>query len=203
MEEGDGLLLSFEYATDLFEAATIERLAGHFQTLLAGAVAAPGRRLSELPLLTAGERQQLAAWNATFEPRPAGATLHGLFAAQAARTPDAVAVIAAAGTLTYRELDARSDRLARRLVAMGAGIDSRVGLFLERSLEMVVALLGVLKAGAAYVPLDPDYPAERVATMLDEAHMVAVLAEERLADRLPAGTPTLWLAGDWAREEGR
>jgi len=201
-EESDGLLLSFEYATDLFEAATIERLAGHFQSLLAGAAAEPGRRLSELPLLTAVEREQLAAWNATAEPRPAGATLHRLFEARAARTPDAVAVIAAEGTLTYRELDARSNRLARRLMAMGAGIESRVGLFLERSLEMVVALLGVLKAGAAYVPLDPDYPAARVAAMLEDTQAVAVLAQQRLADRLPAGAPALFLDGDWDREEG-
>jgi amino acid adenylation domain-containing protein len=201
-EKSDGLLLSFEYATDLFEAATIERLAGHFQSLLAGAAAEPGRRLSELPLLTSVEREQLAAWNATLEPRPAGATLHGLFEAQAARTPDAVAVIAAEGALTYRELDARSNRLARRLVALGAGIDSRVGLFLERSLEMVVALLGVLKAGAAYVPLDPDYPAQRVAAMLEDTQAVAVLAQQRLADRLPAGAPALFLDGDWDREKG-
>jgi amino acid adenylation domain-containing protein len=201
-EESDGLLLSFEYATDLFEAATIERLAGHFQSLLVGAAAEPGRRLSELPLLTSVEREQLAAWNATLEPRPAGATLHRLFEAQAARTPDAVAVIAAEGTLTYRELDARSNRLARHLVAMGAGIESRVGLFLERSLEMVVALLGVLKAGAAYVPLDPDYPAQRVAAMLEDTRAVAVLAQQRLADRLPAGAPALFLDGDWDREDG-
>src|SRR5262249_29897801 len=155
-----------------------------------------------LPLLTPAERQQLAAWNATAEPRPAGATLHGLFADQAARTPDAVAVITREGTLTYRELDARADRLARRLAAAGAGVGSRVGLFMERSLEMVVALLGVLKAGAAYVPLDPDYPAERLAIMLEDAQAVAVLAQERLADRLPAGATVLFLEGDQDRETG-
>src|SRR4051794_8222337 len=199
---GDELRFTAEYATDLFDAATIDRLLGHLGTLLAGIAAAPETRLSLLPLLTPAEREQLAAWSATAEPRPAGATLHGLFAAQAARTPDAVAVIAREGTLTYRELDARAGRLARRLAALGAGIDSRVGLFLERSLEMVVALLGVLKAGAAYVPLDPDYPAERLAAMLEDARAVAVLAQERLADRLPAGTAALFLEGDQDRETG-
>jgi amino acid adenylation domain-containing protein len=206
VEEGDELLLSLEYATDLFEAATIERLAGHFQILLAGAVAAGERPLSELPLLSTGEQQQLAAWNTTGEPRPAGATLQGLFAAQAARTPEAVAVLAAEGTLTYGELDARSDRLARRLMVLSARIDARVGLFLERSLEMVVALLGVLKAGMAYVPLDPDYPADRLAAMLEDAEVAAVLTQERLADRLmnqtTAGVPVLCLDSGWDQEAG-
>jgi amino acid adenylation domain-containing protein len=196
---GDELRATAEYATDLFDAATVDRLLAHLSTLLAGIAAAPETPLSLLPLLTAREREQLAAWNATGEPRPAGATLHGLFAAQAARTPDALAVIAAEGSLTYRELDARSGRLARRLVALGAGIDSRVGLFLERSLELVVGLLGVLKAGAAYVPLDPDYPAERLAAMLEDTQAVAVLAQQRLADRLPAGAagaPVLFVEED-------
>jgi len=198
--DGDALCPEAEYATDLFDAATIDRLLGHLGTLLAGIAASPETRLSRLPLLAAAEREQLTAWNATAEPRPAGATLHGLFEAQAARTPDAVAVLAADGTLTYRELAARSDRLARRLVALGAGIDSRVGLFLERSAEMVVALLGVLKAGASYVPLDPDYPAARLAAMLEDAHTVAVLAQEWLADRLPTGAQALFVDGDWDRE---
>ncbi|HEY4575090.1 MAG TPA: amino acid adenylation domain-containing protein, partial [Thermoanaerobaculia bacterium] len=201
-QDGDELGFTAEYATDLFDAATIDRLLGHLGTLLAGIAAAPETRLSLLPLLTPAEREQLAAWSSTGEPRPAGATLHGLFAAQAARTPEAVAVIAREGTLTYRELDARAERLARRLAALGAGIDSRVGLFLERSPEMVVALLGVLKAGAAYVPLDPDYPAERLAAMLADARPVAVLAQERLADRLPAGTPSLFLEEGWDPEAG-
>src|SRR3954453_13162404 len=135
-QDGDELGFTAEYATDLFDAATIDRLLGHLGTLLAGIAAAPERRLSLLPLLTPAEREQLAAWSSTGEPRPAGATLHGLFAAQAARAPDAVAGVAAEGTLAYRGLAARSGRLARRLAALGAGIDSRVGLFLERSPEM-------------------------------------------------------------------
>jgi amino acid adenylation domain-containing protein len=200
-QEDGGLGGWIEYAADLFEQPTVERLAGHFRTLLAGAVASPDRRLSELPLLSGSEQAQLAGWNATAEPRAEGGTLHGLFAAQAARTPDAVAVVAAEGALTYRELDERSDRLAGQLAALGAGIESRLGLLLERSLEMVVALLGVLKAGAAYVPLDPDYPADRLAAMLEDAQPVLVLAQERLVDRLPASTPVLCLDRDWEAQE--
>ena len=195
-ETPEGLALLWEYSTDLFDRTTIARMAGHLEILMAGLAATPEAPVLELPLLSAAERSQLASWSGTRAPLPRAATLHGLFTAQAARTPDAVAVVDAESTLTYAELDERSDRLARRLAGLGAGVESRLGLLLERSPEMVIALLAVLKAGGAYVPLDPDYPAERLAGMLEDAGTFAVLAQQRLAGRLPEGTRVLFVDAD-------
>jgi amino acid adenylation domain-containing protein/non-ribosomal peptide synthase protein (TIGR01720 family) len=184
--EGDGLRASIEYATDLFDAATVARLAEHFGLLLDAALAAPDAPVADLPLATEAERAQLAAWNDTAEALDgAGATLHALIGAQAARTPDAVAVAFEGETLTFGELDARAGALAATLRAMGVGPESRVGVCMERSAELVVALLGVLRAGGAYVPLDPGYPAERLAYMVADAAVPVLLTQERLRDRLP------------------
>ena len=143
-----GLQTLVEYNTDLFDAATIDRLLGHFQTLLEGVVAAPERPVGDLPLLTAAERHQLlVAWNATATAYPRDACIHTLFEAQVARTPEAVAVVCADQALTYRELNRRANQLAHYLRALGVGPDALVGICLERSLEMVVGLLGILKAG--------------------------------------------------------
>ena len=158
-ESGGRLNGWVEYRTGLFDPATVERWMGHLRVLLETAVADPSRRLSELPLLSAAERWQVAGeWNATALPLPLEHCLHELVEAQAARTPDAPAVVAEDGELTYRELDARAERLARRLRRAGVGPEVAVGLFAERSAAMVVGLLGVLKAGGAYVPLDPGVP---------------------------------------------
>ncbi|HET9986430.1 MAG TPA: amino acid adenylation domain-containing protein [Longimicrobiales bacterium] len=190
-DEPDGLRATVEYRSELFERATIERMLGHLETLLEGIAAAPERRISALPLLAAAERAQvLEAWNATTTERPGG-TLVELLAEQAARTPDAVAVEAedAAGgrtRLTYAELDRRSNRLAWELRRLGVGADVPVALFLERSPELIVATLGVLKAGGAYLPLDPEFPAERTAFMLGDAVPGVVVTVERLRGRLPA-----------------
>jgi amino acid adenylation domain-containing protein len=165
------LTLVFEYSADLFDRATMERMVGHYRTLLSGAL--EGGRLSELPLLTPEERGQLLAWNETAAPFDLGRPVHELFAEQARRTPDALAV----GSLTYAQLDREAGRLARRLLALGVQPEARVALLLDRSPELVVAALGTLKAGAAYLPLDPAYPPERLRYMLEDAQVSAVLTE--------------------------
>ncbi len=182
----NGLTGALEYNTDLFDRATMERLLGHYQILLQGALESSDRPVSELPLLTAGERRQLAVdWNDTARPWAAGALLHELFTAQAARTPEAVAVSQGGRALTYRELDERSNRLARRLRRLGVGADVRVGLCVERTPEMVTALLGILKAGGAYVPLDPAHPAERLALVIEDSAVPVLVTEEGLLGSLP------------------
>ena len=181
-ETGRGLEGRIEYSQDLFEAATIERLARHFTRLLASAVEDPEQRTSELLLLSSRERQQiLGEWNDTATAYPRGLLLHELVAAQAARTPEAVAAVFEGERLTYRELVDRARRLARQLAARGAGPDGRVGVQQERSLDLIVSLLGVLEAGAAYVPLDPTLPAERLATLVESAGLSAVLTRDSLA----------------------
>jgi amino acid adenylation domain-containing protein len=177
-DTGAGIAASWEYATDLFDASTIARLAGHFTTLLEGMVADPEARLAALPLLGSEEREQLlTGWNATARPVPDGC-VHEWIAAQAARSPEAVAVVFGDESLTYRELDRRANGLARRLRSLGVGPEVRVGLAAERSPEMVVGLLAVLKAGGAYVPLDPSYPEERLAFMREDAGLAALLTRE-------------------------
>ncbi|HEY0557957.1 MAG TPA: amino acid adenylation domain-containing protein, partial [Thermoanaerobaculia bacterium] len=185
LEGADGFAGGLEYATDLFDPETADRLARHFEALLRGIAAEPGRRLSEIPLLSAAERRQLLAdWNDTGRDWPAGTLVHELFEAQAARTPDAVAVADGTETLTYAGLDERANRLAHHLRSLGAGPEALVGLCVERSAAMVVALLAVLKSGAAYVPLDPSHPAERREMVLADSGVSLLLTDERLlADR--------------------
>ncbi len=174
-ENERGLLTIWEYSTDLFDSATVVRLAEHFATLLQGLAARPGSRISELPLLSPREQRQLLVdWNATRRPLP-GLPVHEAIAGQAARTPDAVAVVCGGESLTYGELDRRANGVAHWLRRQGVGPEVRVGLAMERSLEMVVALLAVLKTGGAYVPLDPSYPAERLAFMREDAGIAVVL----------------------------
>ena len=195
-EENNGLAMYIEYATDLFDAATIAAMAGHLQQLLQSALGDPDRRLSELELLTPAERRSvLHDWNDTARALPAGGALtaHALFEAQAARTPQAIALSHLGRELSYAELDQRADALARHLLARGVQPGELVGLFVKRSPDMLVALLGILKAGAAYVPLDPIYPAERIAFMLDDAQTRYVVTQRALAPLLPAGGPALVL----------
>jgi amino acid adenylation domain-containing protein len=195
----EGLRGRFEYSTDLFEPATIARMAGHFQTLLEGVVADPEQRLSRLPLLTADERQRLLVeWNATAAPYPDDQPIHCLFEAQVTRTPDAVAVVCGNESLTYRELNRRANQVAHHLATLGVGRETLVGLCVERSPAMVVALLGILKAGAAYLPLDPTYPPERLAFMLEDARPPVVVTRQRLAADLQAyGARTVYLDAHW------
>ena len=195
MEFGGEWLARLEYGSDLFDAATAERLLGHYGALLAGALAAPRTQISALPLLSAAERRELlVACNDTAADFPAELTVHELFEAAARRTPEAVAVsVGGVGgrRLLYGELDARADRLARRLVGLGVGPDVPVGLCLERTPEMVVAMLAVLKAGGAYVPLDPSYPRERLAVILEDAGAPVLLADRASLAALPAHRATV------------
>nr|QEO74475.1 AMP-dependent synthetase and ligase [uncultured bacterium] len=184
MVEWDGTLTcSLEYNADLFERATAERVAAHYARLLEAAAADPGRRAGELPLLTGDERRQaLAQSRGRRADYPAGALLHEEFERQAARTPDATALVFGAESLTYAQLDARAEALARLLRRRGVGPESLVGLVCERSVEMVVALVGVLKAGGAYVPLDPEYPAERLRQMVEDSRPVLLLTHAAARD---------------------
>ena len=184
-EREAGLAGAWIYNTSLFRAATIERMVGHFQTLLASIVANPNQAINALNLLTPHERRQvLIEWNATETPKPTGC-LHQLFEAQVARTPDAVAVIFADQQLTYQALNTRSNQLAHALQAQGVGPEVLVSICVERSLEMMVGILGILKAGGAYIPLDPAYPAERIATILQEIDAPLLLTQEKLLATLP------------------
>jgi amino acid adenylation domain-containing protein len=181
-ETAAGLRGSFEYATDLFDEATIQRMAVHWRSLLEAMVAGPERRVSELPLLAEAERRQvLVAWNETAAEYPRHTAVHELFEAQVERSPEAVALTFEDQRLTYREVDRRSNQLAHHLHALGVGPSARVGLCVERSLEMVVGLLGVLKAGAAYVPLDPSFPEERLRFMGDDAQLALLVSTADLA----------------------
>ncbi|HEX8273248.1 MAG TPA: condensation domain-containing protein, partial [Longimicrobiaceae bacterium] len=186
VEHADGLHGAFSFDTDLFDAATVERMAGNFETLLRAVAAAPDARVSAVPLLRGDEASAvLHGWNATERELPP-APVHELFAAQAAATPEAVAIAFGAENLTYAELDARAERIAARLRALGAGPESRVGICLERGPAMLAAVLGVLKSGAAYVPLDPAYPAERIRFVAADAGLAVLLTEKALAATVPS-----------------
>ncbi|WP_257168770.1 non-ribosomal peptide synthetase [Bradyrhizobium sp. SRS-191] len=189
MTEVDGRLTGcLLYATDLFEAATAERLVSHFVALLRGVIADPGARLSQLQLLSEAERERvLGHWSAGPALPTPHRTLHELFTAQAVRTPDAPALVKGGDQLTYAELDRRANQLAHHLSTIGVGRDAIVGICVERSFEMVIGILGVLKAGGAYLPLDPNYPAERLAYMISDSAARIVLTHSTVADRLAAG----------------
>jgi amino acid adenylation domain-containing protein len=187
VEEANALKGTVEYNTDLFEEATISRMIGHFQTLLESIVADPGTPISRLDLLTGSERDRLLVeWNCINRDYPKDKCIHKLFEAQADQTPEAIAVVFGGGLLTYRELNARANRLACDLSKLGVGPETLVGICLERSLEMVVGILGVLKAGGAYVPLDPMYPKDRLAFILEDSEIQVVLTQERVMSRLPS-----------------
>lgn len=202
----DGLRVTLAFDADRSDVAAVGRLAGHFQTLLEGAAADPGRRLSSLPLLTDAEAHEiLTGWNntrvewpsvvveasrlqgagGTPPPQP-GLTISRLFEEQAGRTPEAVALVFEGRQLTYGELNRRANRLAHQLRGLGVGPEVLVGICVERSVEMVVGLLGVLKAGGAYVPLDPAYPQERLGFMVSDAGLAVLLTQQHLASLLPA-----------------
>ncbi|NBD08734.1 non-ribosomal peptide synthetase [Corallococcus silvisoli] len=190
MGEADGeLVASFEYNTDLFDAGTIERMAGHLSTLLAGIAAQPGRALAGLPLLPRAEQHQLLeGWKGPRVALTQADMLPALFAAQVARTPDHVAVLFKDAQLTYRELDARAGRLAAWLKDSGVKPGDIVGICLERSVETLVSVLAVMAAGAAYVPIDPAYPSERVAFILGDTQAPVLLTQSWLQRTLPSGT---------------
>ncbi len=198
-ETPDALIGTCTYDANLFDSATIERMIGHFHTLLTGIVADPDRRMSHAPFLTEAERQQLLVdWNETSIEYPNEQCLHELIETQAARMPDAAAVLFEGNITTYRDLDLRSNQLAQYLRSAGVGTEGRVGICVERSPELVIGILGILKAGAAYVPLDPAYPQERLSFMLDDAQVPILLTQEGLLAQLPAnGARIVCLDADW------
>ena len=198
-DRGDDLAAHFAYSTDLFDATTIVRMAGHFQKLLEGIVANPNEKISRLPLLTDAERHQLVVeWNDTGMDYARDRCVHQLFEAQAARTPNATAVVFGDTRLTYSELDRRANQLANHLIKLGARPDGLVGICVERCAEMVVGLLGILKAGSAYVPLDPAYPRDRIAFMLEDAEVPLLITQAPLTANLPSvNSKVVLLDADW------
>ncbi|HEY4973923.1 MAG TPA: AMP-binding protein, partial [Steroidobacteraceae bacterium] len=176
-----------EYASDLFERATIERMATHLQAVLDAMVEDDQQRISGLNLLSAAQRRQLlVSFNETHTPYASGRCIHELFEARAARVPDAPAVLCEDGQLSYGELNRRANQLAHYLIGIGVRPDDRVAICMQRGLELMVGLLGILKAGGAYVPLDPAYPQQRLAYMLEDSAPVAVLTQSAVRATLPA-----------------
>jgi amino acid adenylation domain-containing protein len=185
-ETSEGIKGGIEYNTDLFEAATITRMVGHFQTLLESIVANPDQPIWELPLLTTTEQHQLLVErHNTQTDYPNNNCIHQLFDEQVERTPNTIAAIFENQLLTYQQLNHRANQLAHYLQALGVGKEVLVGICMERSLEMVVGLLGILKAGGAYVPLDPAYPTEQLAFMVEDTQISVLLTQTRLVQSLP------------------
>ena len=195
----DGIIGKFEYNTDLFDGLTIERLSVHFEQLLRGLVADPSSRISEVEMLTQAERdQQLVEWNDTAVAYPRDKCVHELFEEQASICPDAVALVYAGSVLTYGELNARSNQLAHYLLGRGVVADGLVGICMDRSLEMVIGILGVLKSGSGYVPIDPGYPSSRIGYMLSDSGVGLVLTSRQVSalDDSFAGE-TISIDSDW------
>ncbi|NCQ97914.1 MAG: amino acid adenylation domain-containing protein [Microcystis aeruginosa L211-101] len=200
VREAQGVLEPcWQYNTDLFDTATIERMAKHFVRLLNSIVLNPQQPISQLPMLTEFEQQQLLfEWNNTQADYPLDKCIHQLFEEQVERTPHAVAVVFEGQQLTYNELNCRANQLAHYLQSLGVKPDTLVGICVERSLEMIVGLLGILKASGAYVPLDPDYPIERIIFMLEDAAVKVLLTQQKLINKLPEHQAQLiCLDADW------
>jgi amino acid adenylation domain-containing protein len=193
------LIASLEYSTDLFDSSTIGRMLGHLETMLTGIACNPDARLSELPLLTRPEEEQvLVGWNQTYVEYAHDLCMHQLVEANAEKSPGAIAVISEGDRVSYRELNERSNQLARYLQRLDVGPETLVGICAERSVELVVGMLGILKAGGAYVPLDPEYPKDRLASILEDAQVSVQLIQERLIDRFPEHqAPVICLDRDW------
>ncbi len=189
----------WQYNTDLFEAVTIERMAKHFVRLLNSIVLNPQQPIFQLSMLTEVEQRQLLfEWNNTQVDYPSDKCIHQLFEEQVKRTPHAVAVVFEGQQLTYNELNCRANQLAHYLQSLGVKPDTLVGICVERSLEMIVGLLGILKASGAYVPLDPDYPIERIIFMLEDAAVKVLLTQQKLINKLPEHQAQLiCLDADW------
>lgn len=186
LDTGGCMPATLKYSTDLFDSARIERMADHMRTLLVAAVADPDRTISTMPLLTSREEQViLVDWNRTDGNYSIDATLHKLVEDQVDRTPDAPAIVSEEGEVTYGDLDVRANRIAHRLRKLGVGTETLVGVCIDRSSDLVAAMLGVLKAGAAYVPIDPSLPRDRIAYMVDDARIAVLLTERRVEKDIP------------------
>ena len=201
VETTEGLQGRCDYSCDLFNRDTVERMIGHFRILLEGAVADPEQPISHLPLLSELERQQLiVTWNGTMRDYRRDSCLHELISEQAERRREAVAVASGRGQLSYSQLNQQANQLAHFLRERGVGPGQRVGVYIERSLQMVVGLLGILKSGAAYVPMDPAYPAERLGMMLEDAQVPVLLTQAALRHRLrELQAEVVSLDADWKR----
>ncbi len=198
-EDADDISISFEYATDLFAPTTIERMLAHYQNLLAAIIAEPAVAVADLSLLEEHERERLLVdWNSGRVDVPKEACIHQLFEAQVEKNPDALAAEFRGEQLTYRELNARANQVAHYLRKQGVGPEVLVGISVERSLDMLAAIFGVLKAGGGYVPLDPNYPRDRIAFMVDDAKLALVITQEHLVNEIPAGdAQLLCIDSDW------
>lgn len=200
MEEADGQLTAeLEFNRDLFDRETIVRMVGHFRTLLAGLVADPDRPIATLPLLTEPERHQLlTTWNDTALAYPPEACIHQLFESQAERTPGAIALTFGDQSMTYGELNQRASQVAHYLQTLGVGPEGLVGICVERSLDMVVGLLGILKAGGSYVPLDPAYPMDRLTYMIEHSQLPILLTQQAFCEQFAdQGVQLVCLDADW------
>ncbi|MEE4464323.1 condensation domain-containing protein, partial [Azotobacter chroococcum] len=188
VERPDGRLqASFGYAAELFAPRAIERLAEHYLRVLQGLVESPDVALDDLHLLGAAERAELRQWSEDERHYADAVPVHRLFERHAGERPEALALVFDETQLGYAELNRRANRLAHRLIALGVAPETRVGIFVERSVEMIVGLLAILKAGGAYVPLDPDYPDERLAWMVEDSGIGLLLTQSRLGGRIPGG----------------
>ncbi|WP_143707540.1 amino acid adenylation domain-containing protein, partial [Xenorhabdus ehlersii] len=193
-ETESGLFGELEYAVDLFDPSTIERMAGYLKRVLVAMTRDAEQTIASLPILSASERHQLLVeFNATQTDFPQEALIHQLVEAQTAQTPNATAVVCGEQSLRYGELNRYANHLAHHLITLGVHPDDRIALCVERSLEMVVGLLAILKAGGAYVPLDPAYPTNRLAYMLEDAAPVVVITQKKLSDRLAHSVPTVFI----------
>jgi amino acid adenylation domain-containing protein len=198
MEYGTGMQGAIDYNLDLFEADTMARIADHFYMLLKSALDNPHKPISQLPMLSTEEHGQLNNWNSTDVPLPSVFGLHQLFEQQAEKTPDETAVIFGSDSFTYGELNKRANKVAHHLVSLGTRPDTLVGIFVERSVDMVVGLLGILKSGSAYMPLDPLYPQDRLSYMLSDSGATLLVTQSHLLDRKPVDDiQTICLDGDW------
>jgi amino acid adenylation domain-containing protein len=185
VEMPHGLRGKIEFNADLFDLTTIERMLGHYRTLLDAVIAEPDRPISQVPLMSDDERQQLARWSGAPAP-PAGCkALHELFERQVLRTPDAIAIDGAGKQQTYGDVNARANRLAHELQTLGVGPDVLVAIALDRSPELIIGLLGILKAGGAYLPLDLSYPRDRLQFMLQDSAAPVLITQQRLLSQLP------------------
>ncbi|WP_139487939.1 non-ribosomal peptide synthetase [Brevibacillus dissolubilis] len=211
VEVDNQIALGIEYATKLFKADTIQRMAAHYQQILAQMTAVPDQTIASADLLTEAEKSMLHDLNQTTTEYPREKTIHQLFAEQAGNTPDRVAVTFGEMSYTYRELDERSSRLARVLREKGVGVDQPVAIMVEKSLELVIGMLAILKAGGAYVPVDPSYPNERIAYLLTDCQAKWMIVHKRTADRMAEASLQelvtdidILLADDpkWDQEEG-
>ena len=201
MDAGTRLFGTVEYNSDLFERATIRRMIGHYQRLLEAVASRPAAPVMALPMLSEAEQKQLLVeWNDTAVAYPRHSCLHELFEAQVARSPENIALVCAGEKLSYSELNGRSNQLARALKGLGVGTESRVALLAERSLDAVIGILGILKAGGVYVPLDPQSPPERLAFMIEDAEAAVALTQSSLLEMLPpASSKVVSLDSVWER----